>query len=301
MYEQHFGLSEQPFSLTPDTGYFFNYRSHQEALNVLLVAVESGEGFLKLTGEVGTGKTLLCRKLLNALGDDYVTAYIPNPFLDPDTLRRAVAEELGVVIEPTDSQHELIKRLHARLIQLAGEGRRVVLCVDEAQALSRESLEALRLLTNFETERRKLLQVVLFGQPELNERLAAPELRQLKQRISFSYHLHPMDRQGVASYLTHRLGIAGHNGVPLFRGAAVRSIHRASQGVPRLINILAHKALMVAYGRGARSVTPRDTRLAIRDTEGAVHAVPGLRRVGYLGLLVTALTVGVLVWQGMLG
>jgi MSHA biogenesis protein MshM len=269
MYQQHFGLKEFPFALTPDTGFFFNYRDHLEALNVLMVALRAGEGFIKVTGEVGTGKTLLCRKLLNSLDEAFVTAYVPNPFLDADALRRAVAEELGVAGVEDLSQHALIKRLNERLIELAGEGKRVVLCIDEAQALSDESLEAVRLLSNLETEKSKLLHLVLFGQPELDERLATPQFRQLRQRVTFSHKLNPMDRDGVRDYLAHRLSVAGYNGSPLFANRALSLLHRASRGIPRLINVIAHKSLMLAYGAGATQVSAKHLHAAIRDTEDA--------------------------------
>ena len=168
MYLAHFGLHELPFGITPDTSFAYACAGHQEALNTLLVAVKNGEGFIKITGEVGTGKTLLCRKFLSTLDDSYASAYIPNPYLEPRTLLLALAEELGVTLAREDDQHHLIKGLTQALLGFAGQGKSVVLCLDEAQAMPIESLEALRLLTNLETEKRKLLQVVLFGQPELD-------------------------------------------------------------------------------------------------------------------------------------
>lgn len=269
MYEDHFGLRQAPFSLTPDTGFFFRNDAHVEALQVLRVALDAGEGFIKVTGEVGTGKTLLCRLLLNSLDEQWVTAWVPNPYLDPDALRRAVADELRVALGPTPRQHTLVKKLQERLIELAASGKRVAVIIDEAQALSDESLEALRLLSNLETETRKLLHVVLFGQPELDERLAQPQLRQLRQRIGFGYRLQPLDADGVALYLQHRLSVAGYNGRPLFAPRALRRLHRASGGIPRLVNVLAHKALLLAYGRGLREVSEAEVALAVRDTDGA--------------------------------
>jgi MSHA biogenesis protein MshM len=269
MYEDHFGLRQAPFSLTPDTGFFFRNDAHVEALQVLRVALDAGEGFIKVTGEVGTGKTLLCRLLLNSLDEQWVTAWVPNPYLDPDALRRAIADELRVALGPTPRQHTLVKKLQERLIELAASGKRVAVIIDEAQALSDESLEALRLLSNLETETRKLLHVVLFGQPELDERLAQPQLRQLRQRIGFGYRLQPLDAEGVALYLQHRLSVAGYNGRPLFAQRALRRLHRASGGIPRLVNVLAHKALLLAYGRGLREVSEAEVALAVRDTDGA--------------------------------
>ena len=269
MYRQHFGLQSAPFTITPDTGFFHNAGTHQEALNVLLVALQSGAGFLKVTGEVGTGKTLLCRKLLNTLDDRYVTAYIPNPFLNPTALRMAFAEELGIVFARNLGQHRLLKLITERLVELNAAGRRVVLLIDEAQALPDDSLEALRLLTNLETEKDKLLLVVLFGQPELDRRLAQNHLRQLKQRILFSYQLQPLDRRALNAYLQHRLTIAGYHGAPLFSPRAIRRLHQASRGIPRLINVLCHKALMAAYGSGQRVIDHRHMQRAIADTEDA--------------------------------
>jgi len=270
MYLQHFGLREPPFSLTPDTGFFFAWRSHQEALNVLLVAIANGEGFLKVTGEIGLGKTLLCRKLLNALTEPYVTAYIPNPHLSPGAMRQAIVDDLGVEIDHSATQNDIVRAMTRKLIELAREGRRVVVVLDEAQELPEKTLEAVRLLTNLETEKRKLLQVVLFGQPELDRRLQSPSLRQLRQRITFSYSLSPMDFDGVSNYVRHRLRIAGHAGGTLFQPAALRRIFRASAGTPRLVNVLCHKALMAAYGRGDDRIDAVHATLAVRDTEGAI-------------------------------
>lgn len=281
MYLEHFGLEEMPFSITPDTSFFFNYGAYQEALNVLLVAIRSGEGFIKITGEVGTGKTLLCRKVLSALGHNFVTAYIPNPCLTPAGLRMALADELGVEYARNMGQHRILKLITDRLIELNAEGRQVVLLLDEAQALPDDSMEALRLLTNLETEKSKLLQVVLFGQPELDERLSQSKLRQLRQRITFSYFLEKIDREGLAGYLSHRLLVAGYHGKPLFNPEALKALYTVSRGVPRLINILAHKTLMIAYGRGASNICNEHIQLAAEDTEGVIPETHSkLARVG---------------------
>lgn len=270
MYEAHFGFKELPFSLTPNTQFYLNARVHQEALNLLNVTLPNAEGFIKIVGEVGTGKTMLCRKLLNSMDDEeqFVSAYIPNPYLTPDELRFAIADELAVTYRHDCGQHELTKALTERLVELAGDGKRVVLVVDEAQAMPYETLEALRLMTNLETETSKLLQVVLFAQPELDQNLKAEKLRQLLQRITFSYHLQPLDQSESASYVQHRLITAGFNGSRLFDDKAQKLLYQASGGVPRLLNILAHKALMAAYGRGDRSVERWHVKAAVQDTEG---------------------------------
>ena len=266
IYLSHFGLRESPFGITPDTSFFYACSSSQEALNTLLVAVANGEGFIKITGEVGTGKTLLCRKFLATLDDDWVSAYIPNPNLEPGTLLLALAEEMGLTLESGLDQHHLLKVLNLALLDFAREKKRVVVCLDETQAMPLESLETLRLLTNLETEKRKLVQVILFGQPELDERLAHESIRQLRQRITFQHHLGTLTREETEHYLAHRLAIAGYSGDRAFAPAAVRKIYRASRGVPRLINILANKAMMLAYGEGTRKVTAGHARAAASDT-----------------------------------
>ena len=268
MYAAHFGLRELPFGITPDTSFFFGSPGSKEALNTLLVAARSGEGFIKITGEVGTGKTLLCRKFLGTLGDEFVSAYIPNPYLEPRTLMLALADELELVLERDVDQHQLLKAINLRLLALAGHGLQVVLCLDEAQAIPVESLEALRLLTNLETEKRKLLQIVLFGQPELNRKLELQQIRQLAQRITFHYHLGPLSRDDLDYYVAHRLRVAGFTGARLFSRAAVRRLYKSSGGVPRLVNILAHKSMMLAYGQGKQQVGSGHVMTAAIDTVG---------------------------------
>ena len=281
MYHEHFGLKEAPFSLTPDTHFWYEYASHHDALNVLTMALRAGEGFIKVTGEVGLGKTLVCRKLLNGLGDGFVTAYIPNPHLSPASMRYALAEELGLEPSTTNTQEQLLRLIAARLLELAREGKRVVLCLDEAQELPDQTLEAVRLLTNLETEKFKLLQVVLFGQPELEQRLAKPHLRQLKQRITFSHVLQPLTRSAAEDYINHRLRVAGYRGAPLFTPGALNAIYAASGGTPRLINVLCHKALLAAYGPGAHQVMARHARAAIEDTNADGSRTLRWRQVAY--------------------
>jgi MSHA biogenesis protein MshM len=267
MYNQHFGLREAPFGITPDTSFFYASSRYQEALNTLLVAAKNGEGFIKLTGEVGSGKTLLCRKFLAGLGkEDFVTAYISNPFLEPRTLLMALADELGVVLDKNVNQHRLLKSVTLALLNIARKNKRAIVCIDEAQAMPLDTLEALRLLTNIETEKIKLLQVVLVGQPELNHKLELESIRQLKQRITFQYHLGPLGAEELDSYVAHRLSVAGYRGGRLFNKGAMRGLYRASEGYPRLVNILAHKAMMLAYGEGTGEVNERHVKAAVADT-----------------------------------
>lgn len=287
MYLEHFGLREFPFSLTPDTSFFFACSNYQEALNTLLVAARSGEGFIKIVGEVGNGKTLLCRKFLATLNNDqtatteigtqnehaqprsagkFVTAYIPNPYLEPRSLLLALASEFHIELDTSVDQHLLLKELTLVLLKFAREGKRVLVCLDEAQAMPLESLEVLRLLTNLETEKRKLMQVVLFGQPELDERLKHNSVRQLRQRISFQYNLKGLHPDELERYLRHRLLVAGYKGDTLFRRSAARLMHRITHGTPRLVNIIAHKALLLAYGEGRQQVLAKHVRRAAADT-----------------------------------
>lgn len=291
MYLTHFGLREFPFGLTPDTSFFFACSNYQEALNTLLVAARSGEGFIKIVGEVGNGKTLLCRKFLATLGNGeaatttaigtqdstapslatakFITAYIPNPYLEPRSLLLALADEFRVALEKDSDQHQILKELTRALLNFARDGKRVLVCLDEAQAMPLESLEVLRLLTNLETEKRKLMQVVLFGQPELNERLKHNSVRQLRQRISFQYELKGLRKDELDRYLRHRLAVAGFGVETLFNSRATSLMHRVTHGTPRLVNIIAHKSLMLAYGEGRHQVLAKHVRAAAADTPEA--------------------------------
>jgi MSHA biogenesis protein MshM len=269
MYRAHFGLRELPFGITPDTSFAFSGTSHQEALNTLLVAASSGEGFTKITGEVGTGKTMLCRRFMSALDAEYVCAYLPNPLLEPKGLMHALAQELQLEVAEGADLQALIQQVGHALLGYARKDKRVLVCIDEAQALPLDTLEALRLLTNLETEKRKLLQVILFGQPELDEILAQDSLRQLRQRITFEYRLQGLNKPELLLYLAHRLRVAGYSGRPLFTRGAVNGLYSASGGVPRLINVLAHKALLLVYGEGGYEVQSRHIKAAVKDTSSA--------------------------------
>jgi MSHA biogenesis protein MshM len=295
MYKDYFGLRELPFGITPDTSFFFLCADSQQALNTLLIAARNGEGFIRITGEVGTGKTLLCRKFMATLDKSFFTAYIPNPNLEPHSLMLALADELEIPPEKDVAQHKLLKTINHRLLILAREGKRALLCVDEAQAMPLESLEALRLLTNMETEKRKLLQIVLFGQPELNRKLQHESIRQLAQRITFHYHLGPLGRDDLDFYIAHRLSVAGVTEGQLFTRAAIQALYTASGGIPRLVNILAHKALMLTYGEGKKQVAARHVRAAATDTVAARKGIwPYWRPIGALALFLAS--AGVFGW-----
>jgi MSHA biogenesis protein MshM len=267
MYLRYFNLTELPFSITPDTSFFMNRAGYQDALNVLTIALRSGEGFVKVTGEVGVGKTILCRKLMKCVSREFVTAYIHNPYIKSDSLLFAIADALSVKYSESISQHVLMKLITRALLDTHRNGKKVVVCLDEVQAMPVQTLESLRLLTNLETEKRKLLQVVLFGQPELDMLLNQPSVRQLKQRITFSYRLLPLNKVAMYAYIRYRLQVAGCNDNTLFTRRACEALYRHSNGIPRLINILCHKALICAYGEGKKKVTHKHVNIAALDIE----------------------------------
>ncbi len=278
MYQEYFGLSERPFNISPDPRYLFMSRRHQEALAHLVYGLNEGGGFVQLTGEVGTGKTTLTRALLEQIPDKVEVALIFNPRLTSLEFLRAICDELQISYpEDTSSVKDLIDILNAYLLEIHSSGRHVVLIVDEAQNFHPEVLEQIRLLTNLETTKQKLLQIILVGQPELRELLARPELRQLAQRITARYHLAPLNRQETREYISHRLKVAGAKH-PVFTMAAVRAVHRFSQGVPRLINIICDRSLLGAYSTDSQVVDAKHVRNAAREIGaelfGQAHVVP---------------------------
>ncbi len=227
-----------------------------------------------MVGEVGVGKTILCRKLINSLGEKFVTAYIFNPYLEPSTLLYSIADELGIEYFKSLGQHHLLKKITEELFKVHGEGKQVILCLDEVQAMPLKTMETVRLLTNLETEKRKLIQVVLFGQPELDDLLDQPSIRQLKQRITFSYRLQPLNKLATAAYLRHRLSVAGYKGKDLFTLQSVDYLHHVTGGIPRLINIIANKAMIAAFGEGEMIVKIRHVRKASKDTVESQNMKP---------------------------
>lgn len=274
MYLEYFELNEFPFTLTPNTGFYCALPSYNNAINLIKLSLENGEGFIKIIGEVGTGKTLLCRKILNELDPTkYVTAYIANPNLDHATLYEAIIAELGIPYLPKTKQHELLKILNNKLLELYQQNKHVVVVIDEAQVLADKLLEAIRLLSNLETESSKLLHIVLFGQPELDNRLKKVKLRQLRQRIAFSYYLTPLTQAELNDYIYHRLKAAGYKYGSLFSKTAHKLIFKATNGTPRLVNVLCHKALLACYGYGKNKVTVKSVLLAIKDTESSLSIV----------------------------
>ena len=272
MYIQHFGLAQYPFSLTPNTRYFLKLPSHQQAFDLLLKALEGESHYSKIIGEVGTGKTMLCRKVLNSLEaykNKYITAYIPHPILSEEGIMHALAEELSVEHDPSSSYFVLLTLISKEIIDLSREGKHIVLFIDEAQAMPEEPLAAVHLLTTLDRETGASLQVVLFAQPELEVLLTQPTLAQLTEEMSFSFTLPALDKDGVEAYLMHRLAKAGYSGLNIFTSGAISQLYKGSQGIPRLVNILAHKAMMAAFGKGDMVVNEASVIAAIRDTESA--------------------------------
>lgn len=267
MYNQFYGFREPPFNITPDPRFLFMSDRHREAFNHILFGIRERKGFIQITGEVGAGKTTLCRAVLEELGESYVTALILNPCLDTAQLLRMVLTELGLQPGKADLV-ECLGMLNAFLLEQLEKGKDVVLLIDEAQDLDQGLLEQVRLLSNLETDQRKLLQIVLLGQPELRDKLNDRSLRQLRQRITVRYHLTPLSRDEAKSYIQHRLQVAGGNGRPAFTSWAIRSIHRYSGGIPRLINAVCDKALLAGFVDGADLLTRRQVRRAIRELEG---------------------------------
>lgn len=272
MYLAHFGLHEPPFRITPHTEFFFSGANRGATLEALLYAINHDEGIVKVTGEVGSGKTMLCRVLVERLPKNVETIYLANPSLSRDEILHVIAADLQV-----ESHGErltiLLRALQERLIKLYAAGRRVVVLIDEAHAMPVETLEEVRLLSNLESNRHKLLQIVLFGQPELDAHLALPNMRQLKERITHSFRLEPLVRSDVESYIDFRMRAAGYRGPNVFAPHAMRLITQASQGLTRRINILADKSLLAAFAGGTHQITAKHARAAIRDSE---YATPRL-------------------------
>jgi general secretion pathway protein A len=264
MYKNFFGFNERPFKLVPNPAYLFLSKSHEEALSHLTYAVIQGEGFIEITGEVGTGKTTLCRAFLEHLNNDTKAAYIFNPNLDSVELLKAINDEFGIPSD-ADNTKDLIDILNAFLIEQKAQGKNTILLIDEAQNLTNEVLEQLRLLSNLETSRHKLLHIILVGQPELKEKLNSHELRQLRQRISLSCRLVPLSFKDVRNYIQHRINVASGKPGIRFADAAYRSIYNYSQGIPRLINIVCDRALLTAFGLDQKEITQKIVRSSIKE------------------------------------
>ena len=268
MYLEFYGLTEPPFDITPNPRFLFYSAKHREAYNHLLYGIRERKGFVQLTGEVGAGKTTLCRAILEQLTGDFSTALILNPILNPDELMKAIATEFGLDVKGLD-RLDTVAAINNFLLWQVEQGKDAVLIIDEAQNLTEELLEQVRMLSNLEMDNRKLLQIVLMGQPELRDRLNSHSLRQLRQRITVRYHLSPLNQSEIAQYIQHRLEVSGAKGTPRFTRPALWRIHHYTGGIPRLVNAVCDKALLAGYVNQADEVDYRVVGKAIRELEGA--------------------------------
>ena len=266
MYLEHFGLRESPFRITPHTEFFFSGANRGATLEALIYAITHDEGIVKVSGEVGSGKTMLCRMLLERLPEDVDTVYLANPSLSREEILYAIADDLKLSM-PEGRMHAIVRTLQEHLVDIYAAGRKVVIMIDEAHAMPPETLEEIRLLSNLETNRHKLVHIVLFGQPELDERLAETGMRQLKERITHNFALEPLHRNDIGTYLMFRLRAAGYRGPDLFTPKAIQRISLASEGLTRRINILADKALLAAFSENRYQVDTRQVDVAIRDAQ----------------------------------
>ena len=267
MYQGHFGLERPPFKITPDTSLFFEGSQRGVTLDALIYAISSGEGITKVVGEVGCGKTMLCRMLEVRLGGTVDVVYIANPSLSPDNILHVIAHELGLDVDNNSSKLDVMQKIQAYLLKKHADNRQVVLFVEEAQSMPIDTLEEIRLLSNLETEHNKLLQMVLFGQPELDEKLAQAQIRQLKERITHSFYLDPFPPKDTLEYLNFRLRNVGYRGPDVFNQKTANAIEKFSGGLTRRINILADKALMASFSEGGHEVTVKHVRAGAIDSD----------------------------------
>ncbi len=299
MYYSHFGLKQPPFKITPNTEFFFSGGNRGAVLDALVYAITSGEGIIKVVGEVGSGKTMLCRMLESLLPETVERVYLANPSVAPEDILHAIAFELQLELPPKADRLQVMQALQNHLIERHAQGHQVVIFVEEAQGMPLATLEEIRLLSNLETKNDKLLQIVLFGQPELDENLNQQHIRQLKERITHSFNLGPLADHDIADYLIYRLRTAGYFGPPLFTKGAIKQIAKASKGLVRRINILADKTLLAAFAENAYAITPRHVKIAVKDSEfGQEEALLANPKTGYW-LAASMLAVGLALGFGI--
>jgi MSHA biogenesis protein MshM len=267
VYQEHFGLTRPPFKITPDTSLFYEGSQRGAALDALIYAINSGEGIIKVVGEVGSGKTMLCRMLEVRLSSNIDVIYIANPSLSPDNILHVIAHELHLDVNSEMSKVNVMQQIQTHLLKKHAGNRQVVLFVEEAQSMPIETLEEIRLLSNLETDENKLLQMVLFGQPELDEKLSAPHIRQLKERITHSFNLSPFPPDDTLQYLNFRLRAVGYKGPDVFNKKTAGVVKKYSAGLTRRINIIADKSLLAAFSESSHTVTPSHIKSAAQDSE----------------------------------
>lgn len=290
MYRSHFGLNQSPFGITPNPAFFYSGSRRGDILEALIYAVTHGEGIIKVTGEVGSGKTMLCRMLESMMPASVEVIYLVNPTLSREEVVFAIAGELEIATGGKRPD-EVIRLLHHDLITKHVSGKQVVLLVEEAQAMPLETLEEIRLFSNLETAHHKLLQIVLFGQPELDENLNLPRMRQLKERITHSFKVPPMTRSVIPEFLMFRMRAAGYHGPDIFTTGAIKQLAAVSEGIVRRINILADKSLLAAFADSTHSIQARHVKAAIRDSEFSTTSVPSPRRNLAIGLMLAVAAV----------
>lgn len=300
MYLQHYGLKRLPFRITPDTRSFYTGSDRGASLQALCFAIARGEGIVKVVGEVGTGKTMLCRMLTVALKRPIDWVYLAHPSLSPEHTLHTIAYELGIKVSETDDKLSVMRKLQKTLLHRHAQGRQVVILIEEAQGMPLDTLEEIRLLSNLETDRYKLLQIVLFGQPELNHKLKNNSIRQLRERITFGIELRPLNAEEVVQYLNFRVRAAGYRGPNLFDFKTAKLIHKYSNGLVRRINILADKVLLTAFTGNRHSIEIDDVHYA------AIDSGYKQRRFWQLKVQAASISVGLLItgyisWQVMTG
>ena len=273
MYKNYFGLHQSPFKITPDTRLFFPGANRGAVLQALIYAVTNGEGITKVVGEVGSGKTMLCRMLEDGLPDDVEVVYLANPSLTPENLLHAIGFEMKLDVAPDDPQLKAMHKIQDYLVEQHASGKRVVMFVEEAQSMPIETLEEMRLLSNLETKEDKLLQIVLFGQPELDDNLSQQHIRQLKERITYSFNLAPLEEYEVRDYINTRMRTSGYQGMDLFDQKAIKLISKHSGGILRRVNIISDKACLAAFADNDRVITRKHVKVAVDDSDFAV--MPG--------------------------
>jgi general secretion pathway protein A len=265
MYEKYYGFTDKPFNLTPDSKFFYASAKHEEALNCLLLAISERNGFVVITGEIGSGKTTVCRTLVNKLDRTTKLALILNTHLSRKELLTTILEDLDIEYKSTSKTH-LLSAFNKFLLEQVEKDINVVIVIDEAQNLTPSALEEVRMLSNLETEKEKLVQIILMGQPELKKKLALPKLEQFRQRIVFHYHLDPLSREETQEYIKHRLNKAGNPSYDIFKQAAIDAIYAYSKGIPRLINIICHNALILGLACETRTITPQIIHSTVRES-----------------------------------
>ncbi|MEM6998229.1 MAG: AAA family ATPase [Pseudomonadota bacterium] len=299
MYYDYFGLKQAPFKITPDTSLFFPGGDRGAILDALIYAIVSGEGIVKLVGEVGSGKTTLCRMLEKELPENVEIVYLANPSLSPDNILHAIAFELKLKVRPDDSRLKVMNSLQNYLLERHAENKQIVVFVEEAQSMPIATLEEIRLLSNLETAQNKLLQIAIFGQPELDVMISKPEIRQLKERITYSFYLSPFKPDEVKDYINSRLRSCGYRSVELFNDSAIKTISKYSNGLLRRINILSDKALLACYADNQNIVSVKHVKLAAKETEFVGKTQFPFIRWGFTGVLIIAAGVLILSISGL--